>query len=156
MDHSLTRLALRCPSAGVHNSLETPGGACSFQRLESTNIAWLWPLFFSKPLSSFTSSPCPVTEQASFGQSPTGRPPIHTLLEITAIFKSTGRVEWSSWVTCAKPWSVPVLPKEKNHAGQWWCTPWVPALGNRGGRSLCKPGLQSDFQDSQSCYREKP
>ena len=36
----------------------------------------------------------------------------------------------------------------------WWCTP-----GRQRQRDLCaegQPALQSEFQDSQGCYTEKP
>jgi hypothetical protein len=43
-------------------------------------------------------------------------------------------------------------------AGQWWCTPLIPALGRQRQADFwvrCQPGLQSEFQDSQD-YTEKP
>jgi hypothetical protein len=46
----------------------------------------------------------------------------------------------------------------KKSAGQWWCTPVIPALGRQRQADFCirgQPGLQSEFQDSQD-YTEKP
>jgi hypothetical protein len=39
-----------------------------------------------------------------------------------------------------------------SRAGQWWCTPLIPAFGRQRQTDLCvrgQPGLQSEFQDSQ-------
>ena len=43
-------------------------------------------------------------------------------------------------------------------ARQWRRTPLVPTLGRQKQADLCEfqPGLQSEFQDSQGCYTEKP
>jgi hypothetical protein len=43
-------------------------------------------------------------------------------------------------------------------AGQWWCTPLIPALGRQRQVDFWvrgQPGLQSEFQDNQG-YTEKP
>jgi hypothetical protein len=43
-------------------------------------------------------------------------------------------------------------------AGQWWCTPLIPAPGRQRQadfRVRGQSGLQSEFQDSQG-YTEKP
>jgi hypothetical protein len=43
-------------------------------------------------------------------------------------------------------------------AGQWWCTPLIPALGRQRQADFWvwgQPGLQSEFQDIQG-YTEKP
>jgi hypothetical protein len=43
-------------------------------------------------------------------------------------------------------------------AGQWWCTPLIPALGRQRQVDFLvrgQPDLQSEFQDSQG-YTEKP
>jgi hypothetical protein len=43
-------------------------------------------------------------------------------------------------------------------AGQWWCTPLIPALGRQRQVDFSvrgQPSLQNEFQDSQS-YTEKP
>jgi hypothetical protein len=48
--------------------------------------------------------------------------------------------------------------RKKNVAGQWWCTPLIPALGRQRQADFWvrgQPGLQSEFQDSQG-YTEKP
>jgi hypothetical protein len=56
-----------------------------------------------------------------------------------------------------KVWTL----KEKDHqaAGQWWCTPFIPALGRQRQADFWirgQPGLQSEFQDSTvlSLHRE--
>jgi hypothetical protein len=49
-------------------------------------------------------------------------------------------------------------PEELGLAGQWWCTPLIPALGRQRQADFLvqgQPGLQSEFQDSQG-YTEKP
>jgi hypothetical protein len=48
--------------------------------------------------------------------------------------------------------------KLKLTAGQWWCTPLIPALGRQRQVDFLvrgQPSLQSEFQDSQGCT-EKP
>ena len=43
-------------------------------------------------------------------------------------------------------------------AGQWWCTPLIPALRRQRQADFwvqSQPGVQSEFQDSQG-YTEKP
>jgi hypothetical protein len=46
-----------------------------------------------------------------------------------------------------------VVLNDTLQAGQWWCTPLIPA---RAGRSLSsRPAQSTEFQDSQG-YTEKP
>jgi hypothetical protein len=70
---------------------------------------------------------------------------------------------WPSLLLCflhsRRPshYSAPPPPR-KTLAQQWWHTPLIPALGRQRQVDLWvwyQPGLQSEFQDSQS-YTEKP
>ena len=57
------------------------------------------------------------------------------------------------WLARPKGW----LLKNAQAAGQWWCTPLIPALGRQRQADFWvrgQPGLQSEFQDSQG-YTEK-
>jgi hypothetical protein len=54
---------------------------------------------------------------------------------------------------CCREWGLKLCD-----AGQWWCMPLIPALGRQRQVDFWvwgQPGLQSEFQDSQS-YTEKP
>jgi hypothetical protein len=51
-----------------------------------------------------------------------------------------------------------VVVKKSNVSRMWWRTPLTPALGRQRQADFWvrgQPGLQSEFQDSQS-YTEKP
>jgi hypothetical protein len=64
---------------------------------------------------------------------------------------------------CPRRKKLPLPPPppcclKKFSAGQWWCTPLIPALGRQRQADFWvqgQPGLQSEFQDSQDCT-EKP
>jgi hypothetical protein len=54
--------------------------------------------------------------------------------------------------------TVKSIIQNNRDAGQWWCTPLIPALGRQKQadfRVQGQPGLQSEFQDSQG-YTKKP